>query len=150
MLLRSRRTAVESDKNYLRNLGIRGYKCGMNTPCLTILSLLIFCTAGLFAQQPSIQKLAESELPSCLSIYKDIHSHPELSTQEMRTSGLVARELRGAGCEVTENFGQYEKPNVKCYGVVGVMKNDDKPIVLVRTDIDAQPLRSRIVRRATV
>jgi amidohydrolase len=112
----------------------------MNTPCLTILSLSIFCTASLSGQQASIQKLAESELPSSLSIYKDIHSHPELSTQEMRTSALVARELRAAGCEVTENFGQYEKPSLKCYGVVGMMKNGDGPIVLVRTDMDALPV----------
>ena len=48
------------------------------------------------AQQASIQKLAEGELPSLLSIYKDIHSHPELSTQEQRTSTIVAKELRAA------------------------------------------------------
>jgi hippurate hydrolase len=106
----------------------------------TILSLSLLSSAGLLAQQPSIQKLAESELPSCLSIYKDIHSHPELSTQEQRTSAIVAKELRAAGCEVTENFGQYEKPNLKCYGVVGVMKNGDGPTVLVRTDMDALPV----------
>ena len=33
------------------------------------------------------------------------------------------KELRNAGCEVTENFGKYEKPEVKCYGVIGLMKN---------------------------
>jgi amidohydrolase len=96
-----------------------------------------------FAQRPPIAKLAESELPSCLAIYKDIHSHPELSTQEQHTSALVAKELRAAGCEVTENFGKYEKPNLKCYGVVGVMKNGDGPTVLVRTDMDALPVQEQ-------
>ncbi|HEY4284276.1 MAG TPA: amidohydrolase [Chthoniobacterales bacterium] len=109
----------------------------------SVLSLSIFCSGALFAQQPSIEKLAESELPSCLAIYKDIHSHPELSTQEQRTSALVARELRTAGCEVTENFGKYDKPNMKCYGVVGVMKNGIGPIVLVRTDMDALPVQEQ-------
>jgi amidohydrolase len=98
--------------------------------------------AGL-AQAPSIEKLAESEVPSCLSIYKDIHSHPELSTKEERTSAIIAKELRAAGCEVTENFGKYDKPGVKCYGVVGVMKNGDGPTVLVRTDMDALPVQEQ-------
>ena len=96
-----------------------------------------------FGQQPSIDKIAESELPSLLAIYKDIHSHPELSTREERTSEIVAKELRAAGCEVTDKFGKYENPNVKCYGVVGVMKNGDGPMVLVRTDMDALPVQEQ-------
>src|SRR5712691_3202660 len=92
-----------------------------------------------FAQQTP-QQLAEAELPSLLTIYKDIHTHPELSTQEQRTSALLAKELRAAGCEVTEDFGKYDNPKVKSYGVIGIMKNGDGPKVLVRTDIDALPV----------
>jgi amidohydrolase len=95
------------------------------------------------AQEPSIRQLVEGELPSLLSIYKDMHSHPELSTQEQRTSEIVAKELRAAGCEVTDNFGKYDQPSAKCYGVVGVMKNGDGPIVLVRTDMDALPVQEQ-------
>jgi amidohydrolase len=94
-----------------------------------------------FAQGTSIEKAAMSELPSLLAIYKDIHSHPELSGHEERTAALVAKELRSAGCEVTENFGRYEQPNLKCYGVIGVMKNGGGPTVLVRTDMDALPVQ---------
>lgn len=79
-------------------------------------------------------------MPSLLAIYKDIHSHPELSGHEQRTSSMVAKELRAAGCEVTENFGKYDDPKLKCYGVVGVMKNGGGPTVLVRTDMDALPV----------
>jgi amidohydrolase len=75
-----------------------------------------------------------------LGIYKDIHSHPELSAQEERTAALVAKELRAAGCDVTEHLGKYEKSDLKGYGVVGVMKNGDGPTVLVRTDMDALPV----------
>jgi amidohydrolase len=112
----------------------------MNTPRFMALLVCLTLSTSLNAQQRSIEKLAESELPSLLAIYKDIHSHPELSTQEQKTSALVAKELRTAGCEVTENFGRYEKPNLKCYGVVGIMKNGDGPTVLVRTDMDALPV----------
>ena len=104
-------------------------------------SLAIFLTsilAPLLAfGQPTPQSIADAELPSLLTIYKDIHSHPELSTKEQRSSAIVAKELRAAGCEVTENFGHYDNPDWKCYGVVGVMKNGDGPTVLVRTDMDA-------------
>src|SRR5712692_7113007 len=103
---------------------------------LSILSLacraIAFGVAGsIFAQEQPVEKIAQGELPSLLAIYKDIHSHPELSTREEKTSVLVAKELRATGCEVTENFGKYDDPNLKCYGVVGIMKNGTGPTVMV-------------------
>jgi amidohydrolase len=109
----------------------------MNIRALSILLISILPAA---TQSAPVQQAAESELPSLLSIYKDIHAHPELSGHEEKTAALVAKELRAAGCEVTENFGKYEQPNLKCYGVVGVMKNGDGPTILVRTDMDALPV----------
>jgi hippurate hydrolase len=99
---------------------------------------LLFAVSG-FAQATP-QSLADAELASLLTIYKDIHSHPELSTQEQRTAAIVAKELRAAGCEVTEDFGKYDNPKLKSYGVIGIMKNGDGPKVLVRTDMDALPV----------
>jgi len=106
----------------------------------SILSLSILLSARAIAQQTP-QKLADAELPSLLAIYKDIHSHPELSWHEERTSALIAKELRALGCEVTENFGKYGNSNLKGYGVIGIMKNGDGPTVLVRTDMDALPVQ---------
>src|SRR6266446_3136330 len=100
----------------------------------------ILAAGSIFAQEQPVEKIAQGELPSLLAIYKDIHSHPELSTREEKTSALVAKELRATGCEVTENFGKYDNPNLKCYGVVGMMKNGTGPTVLVRTDMDALPV----------
>lgn len=110
---------------------------------MTLRFLLIISTAASltsFAQQ-SPQQLADAELPSLLTIYKDIHTHPELSMQEQRTAALLAKELKAVGCDVTESVGKYEKADQKCYGVVGVMKNGDGPVVLVRTDLDALPVQ---------
>ncbi len=107
---------------------------------LSILPLAILSTLSVSAQQSSVEKIAVGELPSLLAIYKDVHSHPELSWHEEKTSALVAKELRAAGCEVTENFGKYDKPGPKSYGVVGIMKNGKGPTVLVRTDMDALPV----------
>src|SRR5881227_882044 len=106
---------------------------------LSILSLSILVPALALAQQTP-QSFADTQLPSLLAIYKDIHSHPELSGHEERTALLIAKELRAAGCQVTEHLGKYENAKLKGYGVVGVMKNGDGPIVLVRTDMDALPV----------
>src|SRR6266849_7726324 len=86
--------------------------------------LLILVSAIAIAQQ-TLQSLADVELPSLLAIYKDIHSHPELSGHEERTSALIAKELGAAGCEITDHFGKYDNPVMKGYGVVGLMKNGE-------------------------
>ena len=105
-----------------------------------LILLLSIGVASLILAQQTPQSLADAELPSLLGMYKDIHTHPELSGQEERTAALVAKELRAAGCEVTEHLGKYENSKLKTYGVVGVMKSGDGPTVLVRTDMDALPV----------
>ena len=114
----------------------------MNARSYSILSLSILLPVLAVAQQTP-QSLADAELPSLLAIYKDIHSHPELSTKEQRSSAIVAKELRAANCEVTEDFGHYDNPDWKCYGVVGVMRNGNGPTVLVRSDMDALPVQEQ-------
>src|SRR5213596_4088188 len=111
----------------------------MKSPCFLILLLSILISVPVFAQQTP-QSLADAELPSLLAIYKDIHTHPELSGHEERTASLIAKELRTAGCQVTEHLGKYENSKLRGYGVVGVMKNGEGPTVLVRTDMDALPV----------
>jgi hippurate hydrolase len=71
-------------------------------------------------------------LPDLEALYKDVHSHPELSMQEVRTSGLAADHLRAAGYEVTTSVGRT--------GVVGVLRNGDGPTVMLRADMDALPV----------
>src|SRR5215472_4540486 len=105
-----------------------------------ILLLSMWIAPLTFAQQTP-QSLADAELPSLVGIYKDLHTHPELSGQEERTAALVAKELRAAGCQVTEHVGKYENSKFKPYGVVGIMKNGGGPTVLVRTDMDALPVQ---------
>jgi len=107
---------------------------------LSVLCLSLLVPGFDLAQQSPVEKAADGELPSLLAIYKDIHSHPELSWHEERTSALIAKELRAVGCEVIEQFGKYDNPNLKGYGVIGIMKNGDGRTVLVRTDMDALPV----------
>jgi amidohydrolase len=112
----------------------------MKIPSWLIVALSILMPVVSLLAQQTPQSLADAELPSLLTIYKDIHTHPELSGHEERTASLIAKELRAAGCQVTDHLGKYENSKLKGYGVVGVMKNGDGPTVLVRTDMDALPV----------
>ncbi len=55
---------------------------------MSVLVLLIAVSRFAFAQGPDVEKAAESELPSLLSIYKDIHAHPELSDTRRTHCGV--------------------------------------------------------------
>ncbi|AWM85629.1 M20 family metallopeptidase [Microvirga sp. 17 mud 1-3] len=71
-------------------------------------------------------------LPDLEALYKDIHSHPELSMQEARTAGIAADRLKKAGYDVTTGVGKT--------GVVGLLRNGDGPTVMLRADMDALPI----------
>jgi hippurate hydrolase len=79
-----------------------------------------------------VRKVIEEEYPSLEQLYKSIHTHPELSLQEVHTAARLARELRELGFEVTEHVGGN--------GIVGVLRNGTGPTVMVRTDMDALPV----------
>lgn len=75
---------------------------------------------------------AKELLPQLEAIYKDIHRNPELSMQEIRTAGIAAGYLAAYGFEVSRQIGGT--------GVVGVLKNDAGPTVMLRADMDALPV----------
>jgi len=83
------------------------------------------------SSDPVLSKL-DNILPDLEALYKDVHSHPELSMQETRTAGLAADRLRAAGYEVKTGIGKT--------GVVGVLRNGDGPTVMLRADMDALPV----------
>ncbi len=75
----------------------------------------------------------EEVLPTAEALYEDLHRHPELSLEEERTAATLAARLRALGVEVTTGVGGH--------GVVGVLRNGAGPTVLLRTDMDALPIR---------
>jgi hippurate hydrolase len=92
-------------------------------------------TAAAFAMPAAADPLADAvstDMPGLLAIYRDLHAHPELSFQEMRSAAKLATEARAAGYEVTTGVGQT--------GVVAVLRNGAGPVVLLRTDMDALPV----------
>ncbi len=85
--------------------------------------------------QGAIKMIIEDEYPSLEKLYRDFHSEPELSFHEQKTSARLASELKDIGFEVTSNVGGY--------GIVGILKNGQGPTVLIRTDMDALPLKEQ-------
>src|SRR3954451_5666332 len=83
------------------------------------------------SSDPTLLKL-EGLLPDLEALYKDVHSHPELSMQETRTARLAADHLRAAGYEVATGVGKT--------GVVGLLRNGDGPTFMLRADMDALPV----------
>jgi len=77
----------------------------------------------------------QADMPQLMTIYRDFHAHPELSMQEVRSPAILAAEARKLGFEVTEHVGKT--------GVVAVMKNGPGPVLLIRADMDALPVKEQ-------
>jgi amidohydrolase len=68
------------------------------------------------------------------ALRRDFHRHPELGFQEVRTAGIVAKELNQLGLEVSTGVGKT--------GVVALLEGDQPgPVVLIRVDMDALPIQ---------
>jgi amidohydrolase len=82
---------------------------------------------------PDFLQEAESYFDYTQALRRDFHRHPELGFQEIRTAGIVARELSQLGIEVSSGVGKT--------GVIGILEGDHPgPTVLVRFDMDALPI----------
>ncbi len=72
-------------------------------------------------------------LDEVIATRRDLHEHPELGFEEVRTSGIVAQRLRALGFEVHERIG--------VTGVVGVLRGERAgKTIMLRADMDALPL----------
>ncbi|WP_413457754.1 M20 aminoacylase family protein [Herbaspirillum huttiense] len=66
-------------------------------------------------------------------IRRDIHAHPELCYEEVRTADVVAQKLAEWGIPVVRGLG--------VTGVVGIIKKGDSPRAIgLRADMDALPM----------
>ncbi|NEA62786.1 amidohydrolase [Streptomyces sp. SID12488] len=84
------------------------------------------------AARTALDLTADLPVPALEDLYRDLHSHPELSLAEHRTAARLADSLRKSGYETTEGVGGT--------GVVGVLRGGEGPTVLLRADMDALPV----------
>jgi len=83
----------------------------------------------------AVEARIQSEMPGLLELYRDLHAHPELSFQEVRTASTLAGRARRLGFTVTERVGQT--------GVVAVLENGPGPVLMIRADMDGLPVEER-------
>lgn len=83
---------------------------------------------------PNFLQKAEELFPYTQAMRRDFHKYPELGFNEIRTSGIVAKELEQLGLEVTKGVGKT--------GVVGYLEGAKPgPTILLRFDMDALPIQ---------
>lgn len=105
---------------------------------LKLITIVLLLTTGILCAQSDkntntyqqIVKKTDAIYDSLVNIRRDLHMNPEISTQEKRTSKIVAEYLRNLGLEVKINIGGY--------GVVGILQGGKKGRKIAwRADMDA-------------
>ncbi len=85
--------------------------------------------------QSGFDKEVIKQTEYALALCKYLHRNPELSYQEEETSVRMAEELRSIGFDVTSDFGGNN--------VVGIYRNGESPVIMLRTDMDALPVKEK-------
>ena len=90
-------------------------------------------TTPAMADADEVATAVEADYDAYLApLFVHFHQNPELSFLETNTAARMAAELRAVGMEVTEGVGGT--------GVVGMMRNGDGPLILLRADMDGLPV----------
>lgn len=100
---------------------------------------LALAAAALLATTPAhadpIRDAIAADMPSLMTLYRDLHANPELSFQEVKTSAKLAAEMKKLGFTVTTGVGKT--------GVVAVLKNGPGKTLLIRADMDGLPVEEK-------
>lgn len=78
---------------------------------------------------------AKQNMDDLGALYQRLHANPELSFHEKETAAQLAELWASLGAEVTTGVGGH--------GVVGIFSNRDGPMVMLRCDMDALPVREQ-------
>ena len=90
----------------------------------------------------------DERIPDLVAMRRDLHEHPELAFEEVRTSSIVAQRLQALGLEVQTNIAKT--------GVVGLLRGNastlDTKTLAIRADMDALPIHelNEIDYRSTI
>ena len=89
-------------------------------------------TASSASQVSGLSAEISRDISDLMTLYRDLHAHPELSGHETATAAKLASRLKAMQFDVTEKVGGT--------GVVAVMKNGEGPVLLIRADMDGLPV----------
>lgn len=87
------------------------------------------------AAKNRIDATLDQVYPSLDALYRDLHAHPEVGFQEVRTAKMLAAQMRKLGFEVTEGVGKT--------GIVAIYRNGPGPTVMVRTELDGLAMKEK-------
>jgi hypothetical protein len=103
---------------------------------IVIITCVVFATVPLQGAQHSatpaerIDKVIKDSTDDLIKLRRDLHSHPEVAGEEMRTAKVITEYLEALGLEVRSGVGGH--------GVVGVLRGGHPgPVVAYRADMDA-------------
>jgi hippurate hydrolase len=97
-----------------------------------LLAAVLLASLTAPAAADPIADQVKADMPSLMTLYRDLHANPELSMQEVRSAARMAAEAKKLGFQVTTGVGKT--------GVVAVMKNGPGPVLLMRADMDGLPV----------
>ncbi len=107
--------------NHLRNL---------------LLAVLTLSASMAEALPVDVKPRIDAVMPKVISWRRDFHQHPELSNREFRTAKIIADHLRSLGIEVETKIAHT--------GVIGTLGGGDGPVVALRADMDALPVKELV------
>jgi amidohydrolase len=81
----------------------------------------------------------DERVPDLIAMRRDLHEHPELAFEEVRTSAIVARRLQALGMEVQTGIART--------GVIGLLRGEQSGpgsrTIAIRADMDALPIQEQ-------
>lgn len=108
--------------------------------------IILFTSISLFsviasAQNTALKSKIDTKAASLeskvISWRRDFHQNPELGNREFKTAEKIAAHLRSLGIEV--------QTGVAKTGVVGILRGSKPgPVIALRADIDALPVKERV------
>ena len=102
---------------------------------MTLLVGLLCAAAWPGAHAGDLATDIAADYPRLEALFRHFHANPELSMQELQTSDRLAAELAAEGYEVTRGIAKT--------GLVGILRNGDGPVVMIRADMDALPVQEK-------
>jgi hippurate hydrolase len=96
---------------------------------------IIVLTPFFVTAQTQVEPVIKEQSQYALELCRYLHQNPEVSFMEKETAKRMQKELLDIGFEVTPEFGGNN--------VVGLYKNGEGPVVMLRADMDALPIKEK-------
>ncbi|WP_372388242.1 amidohydrolase [Xanthomonas axonopodis] len=109
-------------------------RCPLRGLALSLLLAALPCHAlDAVAVKRQVDGILDRDYPRWEALYRTVHQHPELGFEETATAQRLAKEMRALGFQVSAGIGRT--------GLVAMYHNGPGPTIMVRTELDALPMR---------